>query len=522
MEVSNKILFLYNQTQAKQCFFKLINLEKLDTCYYLENKIMKKLFFLFNTFVFFLISILSFSQAPPEGINYQAVARDNTGKVISNNINLKIKFTIWDSISGGNPLFSETHNSVNTNIYGLFTLKIGNVNTTAFPTIPWAIGNKFLEIEIDTLGGSLYSSMGRTQMMSVPYALFAKTAGGGLTGTTGATGTTGSSGDTGYTGVTGSTGSIGFTGDNGSIGTTGFTGDIGSIGTTGSTGDIGSTGASGGTGLIGSTGNTGATGDIGITGSTGSDLGTHWTITGNTSTLPTSNFIGTSDAVDFITRTSNIERVRITSIGNIGIGTSTPSSKAVVEIASSIAGVLFPRMTTIQRLAIVSPPEGLVVYDLTAHREMVYDGTLWMEVGSVPIGSIQAWHKTFANTPSLPWGWVQCDGQTLSDIESQFNGQTIPNLNNDTQNGTTSSGMFLRGSSTSGTTQADATAVNGLSATTNADVWNYSPNFIASTIGSGGNENPYNLNPTPIVTVSSTDTETHPPNMTVVWIIKIK
>lgn len=135
---------------------------------------MNKLFFSITTV---LISILSLAQAPPEGINYQAVARDTSGKAISNSINLSVKFTIWDSITGGTIVFTEIHNPVNTNRFGLFTLIIGNVNTSGFSSIPWATGNKYLEVEVDTVGGSNYISMGRIQMMSVPYALFAKTAG---------------------------------------------------------------------------------------------------------------------------------------------------------------------------------------------------------------------------------------------------------------------------------------------------------------------------------------------------------
>lgn len=142
-----------------------------------ENLIMKKIFFVISTFTLLLISIFSFAQAPPEGINYQAVARDTSGKPISNSVNLSIRFTIWDSITGGATLFTEIHNFVNTNRYGLFTLVIGSVSTTSFTSIPWATGNKYLEIEVDTVGGSNYLSMGRIQMMSVPYALYAKTAG---------------------------------------------------------------------------------------------------------------------------------------------------------------------------------------------------------------------------------------------------------------------------------------------------------------------------------------------------------
>ena len=66
-----------------------------------------------------------------------------------------------------------------------------------------------------------------------------------------------------------------------------------------------------------------------------------------------------------------------------------------------------------------------------------------------PIGSVVAWLKSYANTPALPSGWVECNGQTLSDSESVYTGQAIPNLNGVNQ--------FLRGDSTSGGTGGVAT-----------------------------------------------------------------
>lgn len=68
--------------------------------------------------------------------------------------------------------------------------------------------------------------------------------------------------------------------------------------------------------------------------------------------------------------------------------------------------------------------------------------------GVSPIGSIVGWHKSFTNTPALPDGWVECNGQVLNDSDSVYNGNTIPNLN-------ASGGgerRFLRGYTASGGT----------------------------------------------------------------------
>jgi hypothetical protein len=52
-----------------------------------------------------------------------------------------------------------------------------------------------------------------------------------------------------------------------------------------------------------------------------------WSLTGNAGTVPGTNFIGTTDAIDWVIKTSNAERVRVMSGGNVGIGTAAPSAK---------------------------------------------------------------------------------------------------------------------------------------------------------------------------------------------------
>ncbi|MEO8147882.1 MAG: tail fiber domain-containing protein [Bacteroidia bacterium] len=52
----------------------------------------------------------------------------------------------------------------------------------------------------------------------------------------------------------------------------------------------------------------------------------NWNLTGNAGTNAASNFIGTTDATDFVMRTGNVERARISSVGNFGIGTTNPSN----------------------------------------------------------------------------------------------------------------------------------------------------------------------------------------------------
>lgn len=129
------------------------------------------------TFLFLSTPFYAQTIAPPGGINYQAIARDTTGNPMGYCNNLKVKFSIFDTITTGvgNPMFEETHDSVSTNRYGLFTLVIGSAYAAGFDSINWAAGSKFLEVSIDS-GGNGFISMPRTQMVSVPYALHSKTA----------------------------------------------------------------------------------------------------------------------------------------------------------------------------------------------------------------------------------------------------------------------------------------------------------------------------------------------------------
>ncbi|RZJ71989.1 hypothetical protein [Flavobacterium sp.] len=107
--------------------------------------------------------------------------------------------------------------------------------------------------------------------------------------------------------------------------------------------------------------------------------GTRWTLTGNAATAPATNFIGTTDAQDFVTRTNNTERVRVTSAGRVGVGIAAPNASSAFDITSTTGGMLIPRMTLTQRNVIATPATGLFIYQTDNTPGFYYfDGTVWV------------------------------------------------------------------------------------------------------------------------------------------------
>jgi hypothetical protein len=215
------------------------------------------------------ISLSSFGQVP-EGFKYQAVVRD-AGNLILNNQAVGMQLTIQQGSIGGTAVYSETFIPTS-NAYGLVNIEIGSGNTTDdFSTIAWSAGPYFIETAMDVTGGTTYVVMGTSQLMSVPYALYAKTSGNGQgpvgpAGATGAVGATGATGITGADGIDGIDGAVGPQGIQGLPGLDGADGIDGAVGPTGATGITGADGIDGIDGAVGPTGATGITGADGIDG----------------------------------------------------------------------------------------------------------------------------------------------------------------------------------------------------------------------------------------------------------------
>ena len=135
---------------------------------------MKSLARFFSFLLVVSVSIQVIAQTP-NAINYQGVVRDGNGQLLTNTA-LSAQFTIKQNGPAGSTVYRETH-SITTNDYGLFTLKVGGgtVDQGSFSSIDWGNGVYYLKVEADPDGGLNFVSLSTTQLLSVPYALHAKT-----------------------------------------------------------------------------------------------------------------------------------------------------------------------------------------------------------------------------------------------------------------------------------------------------------------------------------------------------------
>ncbi|MDA9089696.1 putative metal-binding motif-containing protein [Maribacter arcticus] len=117
----------------------------------------------------------TFAQSP-EQMSYQATVSDATGSLVTNQL-VGMQISILQTTVGGTAVYVETQTTT-TNANGLVSIAIGTgtpVNGT-FATIDWSADTYFIKTETDPTGGTSYSLTNTSQLLSVPYALYAKTA----------------------------------------------------------------------------------------------------------------------------------------------------------------------------------------------------------------------------------------------------------------------------------------------------------------------------------------------------------
>ncbi|MFM7595495.1 MAG: hypothetical protein ACKO4Y_04885, partial [Flavobacteriales bacterium] len=224
---------------------------------------------------FMVLSSQKFMAQTPEGINYQAVIRKTDGTLVTN-AGVAIRIQIKQNSATGTVVYAERQ-SVMTSQYGLvnFVIGQGTVLSGTFANINWSTGNYWVSLGVDFANGTNYIDYGSQRLMSVPYAMYAKTSGAQLNqwryGTTVPAAGLGTAGDFYLNTQTGDvyyksnsttwtlTGNI--QGPQGNVGATGLQGLAGVAGATGPAGATGATGPQGPAGVAGAQGPAGTNGN---------------------------------------------------------------------------------------------------------------------------------------------------------------------------------------------------------------------------------------------------------------------
>jgi C1q domain len=126
--------------------------------------------------IFLFVLQISFGQTVPLGIFYQAVARDNFGKELTNR-NIDVKFSVLAENPLGEIVYQELHADVTTTRYGVFSLVIGDGTPTGgiygeLSQINWSGAYHYLKVEVKF--DNDFIDMGTMQFLAVPYALYAQ------------------------------------------------------------------------------------------------------------------------------------------------------------------------------------------------------------------------------------------------------------------------------------------------------------------------------------------------------------
>ncbi len=120
--------------------------------------------------LFYSLSVIA---QPPQAFNYQGIARDASGSPLVNK-EISLRTSILQGGVSGTQVYRETH-IVQSNKLGIFTIEVGHGTSQIgfFDAINWGSGDHYIQVEMDPDGGTNYTMLGESQLLSVPYALYA-------------------------------------------------------------------------------------------------------------------------------------------------------------------------------------------------------------------------------------------------------------------------------------------------------------------------------------------------------------
>ncbi len=122
------------------------------------------------------VTAASGTDQTPQMFNYQSVIRDNSGSILTNQ-SIGFQISLLQGSSSGTSAYTETH-SITTSANGVASFMVGNGTLVSgdFTAIDWGANTYFVQIEADVTGGTTYQLVGTSQLISVPYAIHARSA----------------------------------------------------------------------------------------------------------------------------------------------------------------------------------------------------------------------------------------------------------------------------------------------------------------------------------------------------------
>ncbi len=108
----------------------------------------------------------------PQAFKYQSIVRNADGAILANQ-DVSLRLSILQGSETGTAVYTETWDKT-TNAFGLIVLNVGQgTSSDDFSAIAWGEDVYYLKAEIDPAGGTNYTDAGASQLLSVPYALYA-------------------------------------------------------------------------------------------------------------------------------------------------------------------------------------------------------------------------------------------------------------------------------------------------------------------------------------------------------------